>query len=297
MKGVITGVNPATLTPFAKGGRQIDEGAFVRLLQFLIAAGVDGLYVAGTTGEFPLLSLEERKRLAALAVKAAKHQAKVVVQTGCVSTKDTIALTAHARELGADAAGVVTPYYYKCDEASLLAHYGEVARSVPDFPLYVYNIPSFAGNDLKPALLKELRARHDNIVGIKDTTRDLERFQEYLAALSPRKDVIMGTDTLILPSLVLGGVGNVSAVANVIPEVVVSLYRSFKAGKLKEAAKHQASINRLKQILKIGAGLASYKGALPLRGLEFGGERLPHRALERRELLFLKKKMEEAGFL
>lgn len=297
MENVLTGIVPALLTPFTKDGREVDEDALVELIEFLISAGTHGVYVAGTTGEGPLLSLAERKGLAVLAVKASRGRVKVAVQTGCISTTDTLALTVHARELGADAAGIVTPYYYKYDQSSLLAHYGEVARAVPDFPLYVYNIPGYTGNDVTAGLMQELASRHENIVGIKDSTKDLERFLEYVAALSPRLAVIMGTDSFILPAFVFGGPAAITAVGNVFPEVVVALYNAFKAGDQAEAARQQFKVNRIKEILKEGPGLAGYKAALALRKIPFGGARGPHGQMSPEGRERLQRKLEGEGLL
>jgi 4-hydroxy-tetrahydrodipicolinate synthase len=294
---VLSGVVPALLTPFGQGGQGIDEDAFVALVEFVINAGVHGLYVAGTTGEAPLMSLSERKTLASLAVKAAKGRVKVAIQTGCVSTRDTLELTAHAAEIGADAAGIVTPYYYPFDEESLRNHYSQVAAAVGGFPLYLYNIPSRTGNDISPRLVKELANEQGNIVGIKDSSKDLERFMHYVAELSPGISVVMGTDSFILPAFLLGGRAAISAVGNLFPELVVKLYECCRVGDWKEAVKLQYRVHRIKEVLKGTAGLAVYKAALALRGIPSGQARAPQGEVSKEEMIRLEIRLRQEGLI
>ena len=294
MEKVLKGINPAILTPFRDEG--IDEGAFLRLIDFLIKAGVDGLFVGGTTGEGPLLSIEERKRLIELAVKGAGGRVKVAFQAGCPSTKDTISLLLHAREVGADAAAVLAPYYYRYDDEALLTHFVKVAGAVPDLPIYLYNIPMFTGNDIRPRLAKEIAGRCPNIVGLKDTTRDFDRFLEYLSELSPKLSILMGNDSYLLSALLMGGTGAVSAVGNVFPEMLVRIYHLFKEGRVEEAVREQLRVIRVKEILREG-GLAAHKAALALRGIPSGGVRPPQMELTEGQRLNLERRLKEEGFL
>ena len=294
---MLNGIVPALLTPFSQAGKGLDEDAFVALVEFVINAGVHGLYAAGTSGEAPLMSLSERKALACLAVKAAKGRVKVAIQTGCVSTRDTLELTVHASEIGADAAGIVTPYYYPFDEESLQNHYSKVAAAAGGFPLYLYNIPSRTGNDISPSLVKRLADEHGNIVGIKDSSKDLERFMQYVTELSPRISVIMGTDSFILPAFLLGGSAAITAVGNVFPEVVVKLYQCCQAGNWEEAVKQQYRVNKIKEILKGPLWLATYKAALTLRGIPFGRARLPHGEVSKEEMSRLELRLRQEGLI
>lgn len=278
----LKGIIPAMLTPFNEGG-EIDFGLLRTYVDFLIARGVTGLFPTGTNGEGPALKLEERKKIAEVVVEQAKKRVPVIVQTGAISTAETIELTQHAKEIGADAAAVLPPFYFPHDEQALEAHFRTVAEAVPDFPIYLYNIPGNAKNDLKPRLVKRLAEACPNICGLKDSSKDMTRLEDYIDTLGPNFTVIVGTDTLILPALVMGGAGVVSAVANVFPEPCVELYQAYLAGNLSLAREKQYFVNRLRSILKEGPYITPYRYALTIRGLHFMAVRPPFRPLTEKE--------------
>ena len=216
---ILKGVVVPIVTPLKKESQdKIDEVALEKLCNFLISKGVNGLFPCGTTGEGPLLSKKTRKELASLVVKKVEGRIPVVIQTGCIDTKSTIELTKHAKDIGADGAAVVSPYFYRYDFDSLKEHFVTVASSVPEYPIYLYNIPNNANNDITPELLRAIISETDNIVGIKYTHFDLRRIPEYLSYLGENRVFLMGNDKLIYPSYVLGASGSVSAHANVFPE-------------------------------------------------------------------------------
>ncbi|MDK2925377.1 MAG: hypothetical protein PWQ41_1151 [Bacillota bacterium] len=293
------GIIVAMLTPYKEGG-EVNVPALKEYVDFLISRGVHGLFPTGTNGEGPALTLEERKLVIKTVVEQAAGRVPVIAHTGAITTAETIELTRYARAAGAQAAAVVSPYYFPHDEPALEAHFIAVAEAVPDFPLYLYNIPGNAKNDLKPAFVARLRQRAQNIVGIKDSSKDLTRLEEYIAALGPNFTTIVGTDTLILPALVMGAQGVVSAVANVFPEPCVALYRAWEEGSLDEARTLQYHINRIRTVLKAGPYITPYRAALSMRGLPFAGVRPPFRALSASEEENLKKnlrELEEQGIL
>lgn len=277
MEKKFCGVIPALLTPFRDD--RVDTEALKRLVDFLIENGVHGLYPCGTTGEGMLMNSAERKLVAETVVEAAKNRVPVMVHVGAFSTSETVDLALHARSIGADAVGVVAPYFYKVDREGLLRHYKTVADAVSDMPVYIYNLPGNTGNDIPPALAGQIAAACPNVVGIKDSSKDLARLEAYIAQLGPEYQVIVGSDALVLPTLVMGGAGVISAVANVFPEPVVGLYNAFKAGDLKKARELQFKVNKLRDTLKQGPYLAAFKAALSMRGVEFGGSKSPLRAL------------------
>ncbi|BCV24629.1 4-hydroxy-tetrahydrodipicolinate synthase [Gelria sp. Kuro-4] len=286
------GIIVAMLTPYGTGG-EVNLPALREYVDFLIARGVHGLFPTGTNGEGPALTLDERKQVIKTVVEQAAGRVPVIAHTGAITTAETIELTRYAQAAGARAAAVVSPYYFPHDEAALESHFSAVAEAVPGFPLYLYNIPGNAKNDLKPGFVARLRQRARNIVGIKDSSKDLTRLEEYIAALGPGFTTIVGTDTLILPALVMGAAGVVSAVANVFPEPCVALYRAWEKGDLEQARTLQYHINRIRTVLKAGPYITPYRAALAWRGLPFAGVRPPFRTLSASEEENLKQNLRE----
>lgn len=271
------GVIPAVLTPFKNG--KVDTEALTRLVEFMIEEGVHGLYPCGTTGEGMLMNSEERKLVAETVVKAARGRVPVMVHVGTFATADTIDLALHARSIGADAIGVVAPYFYSVDKVGLAEHFKAVANAVPDMPVYIYNIPGNAKNDVTPDVVKKVADACPNVAGVKDSSKDVARLEDYIHTLGPKYEVIVGSDALLLPALVMGGTGVISAVANVFPKEVCAVHEAFKAGDLEKAKELQYKVNQLRDALKDGPYLAAFKAALRLRGIEFGGMKAPLREL------------------
>ena len=281
---ILKGVVVPIVTPLKKGNQdKIDEIAVERLCDFLISKGVNGLFPCGTTGEGPLLSKKTRKELASLVVKKVKGRVPVVIQTGCIETKSTIELTKQARDEGADGAAVVAPYFYRYDFDSLQRHFLTVAKSVPGFPIYLYNIPGNTNNDITPELLRAIISETDNVAGIKYTHFDLRKIPEYLSHLGEDRVFLMGNDELIYPSYLLGASGSVSANANVFPEPFVRLYDALLKRDYVQAGQEQELIRRISHILKRGAHVCYYKTALQFRGIETGDTIFPQRHLSRKE--------------
>jgi len=266
----LEGINPAILTLFNEDN-SVDYEGMKALLDFLMDAKVNGVYVCGTTGEFPLLTLEERKKIAETVVNYVKGKITVYVHIGGITTGDAVELAKHACACGADGIGAVPPYYYSYSEDELLEHFSKIANALPsDFPVYLYNIPQRTGNWIKPSLFVKLAESCPNIVGIKDSSGSLTTVMEYLLAFR-EKDVtiIEGADEQLLSGLSAGCKGSVSGNANVFPEVFVKLWKEFKENKLKEARETQLTIVKISQILKYG-NIPLLKYALKLRGIGNG---------------------------
>lgn len=212
LKGVVVPL----LTPFDEQGR-VDEQALERLVEFLIEAGVHSLNPCGTTGEGLLLDMTERRRVAERTVSAARGRIPVLVQTGAPTTEATIALTRHAREIGAAAANIVSPFYYRYDEAALVQHYVAVADSVPELPIYLYNIPQLTGNALTVTIVTEIARRCPNVIGLKDSSGSLLQIIDMVAVSNNHFQVAIGADGLILSGLSAGVQAAISGNANVFP--------------------------------------------------------------------------------
>lgn len=295
MKLALKGIIPAVLTPFVDD--EVDHKALARYVDWLIGHGVHGLFPVGTNGEGIVLSTTERQAVAQTVVTAAGGRVPVLVHTGAASTRETVELTVHARSIGADGVGVVAPYYFPHDDRCLEAHFAAVAQAVSDFPVFVYNIPGNAKNDIAPKLLAAIAKRCPNVVGIKDSSKDLGRFQDYMSTMGPGFTAIIGTDALVYPSLLMGGAGVVSAVANVCPEHMVKLYDAAMAGRHDEARRLQYFANRLRDALKIGPYVSPYKKALEYRGFPIGGVRRPLREMTAEEAAKMKQALSELGVI
>jgi dihydrodipicolinate synthase/N-acetylneuraminate lyase len=275
MDSPLRGVIPPIFTPFTTGGTKIDLDALVTHADWLLSRGVHGLMPCGTTGEGPLLSGEERMQVTAAVIEVASGRAPVVAHVGAASTVETVALALDAVERGAEALSVVCPYYYRLPPPALVEHFVAVANSVPQSPVYLYNIPQLTGNALSPALAAEIKARAPNVVGIKDSTGELQVMAEYGIIDEGRFQVICGSDGLILSALRQGAVGCVSGNANVFPELVVRLFDSNQQGQGGRAERLQATLDQVRSIMLDGRSIGLMKQMLGQRGLQAGPVRPP----------------------
>lgn len=270
VKGVIV---PA-VTPFKEQGR-IDTAAIKRLVDFLIERGIHGLFPGGTTGEGPLLSISERQQLAEAFVKAADGRVPVIVHTGAITTAATLELTRHAQISGAQAAAMIPPFFYHHSDEALLGHFERIATHVPDFPLYLYNNPSVAGNNISLELATHLVEHCLNIVGMKDSSSSLETLFALSSLRNGDFNTASGNDGQILMGIAMGFDACVSGNANVVPELVVALYHAAAEGNLETARELQRKVDAVRRILEDGADLSLFKGILAQRGLAVGAVRAP----------------------
>ncbi|MCK3779114.1 4-hydroxy-tetrahydrodipicolinate synthase [Ensifer sesbaniae] len=222
LEGAIT----ALITPFRDG--KIDTAGLMSLVEWQIRHGISGLVACGTTGEAPTLSRTERAVVIERCVEVAEGKVPVIAGTGTNSTETTIALTAEAKALGADAALIVAPYYSKPSQEGLYRHFEAVAKAV-DLPVIVYNVPSRTGVDLMPRTLERL-AELPGIIGIKDATGDIGRILSLPAALKSRLHPFSGHDQTALPFNLCGGHGTISVASNVVPRLVVGMHQAIKTG-------------------------------------------------------------------
>lgn len=289
------GVIPAFVTPFGPTG-EVEVEKLQRYLDWLIGRGIHGLFACGTNGEGPAMTVAQRKRVAAASVEVAAGRVPVVVMTGAVSTAETIELTAHAAEIGATGAGIVTPWYFPLDEAAMEAHFAAVAEAVPGLELFLYNIPANAKNEISPALAARLAERYPQVRGLKDSSKGLDNLKAFVAAL-PGRTIIAGTDALLYDGLAAGAKGVVSAVADCFPEAMVAIYEAYMAGRLEEAKQLQAHANKLRDALKMGPYIHPYKLALHWRGIDVGGMRQPLRPCTAEEAQTIRSALEGLGVL
>ncbi len=283
------------LTPLSADGENLDISALEALTEFLIRSGVQGLNTCGTTGEFALLKHTERRQVTEVVVKLAAGRVPVLAHTGAITTAETIALTRHARECGADAASVVTPYYYPLTDQALVDHYVAVSSSVPDFPIFLYNIPQKAGNNLSPAVVAEITRRCPNVVGIKDSSGNLGLLAEDRREVKRRFYTLVGADHLILAAMANGADGSISGYANVFPELFVSLFKALAGGDWNAARAFQDKISIGSSIMGNGMDFSLLKGVLRRRGLDTGPTRRPLMNASEAEIDRCVRAVEEAG--
>ncbi len=217
----------AIVTPFRHG--EVDEEKLRELVEYHISHGTHGIVPCGTTGESATLSYEEHKRVVEIVVDQVKGRIPVIAGSGSNSTAEALELTKFAKEAGADAALVITPYYNKPPQGGLYGHYSYLAREV-DFPIIIYNVPSRTGVDILPQTIARL-AELPQIVGVKEATGSVRRTTEILA-LVDKEDfcILSGDDFIVYPLLCVGAKGVISVVANVAPRMMADLVEAFEAG-------------------------------------------------------------------
>lgn len=265
------GVLPALVTPFRDG--DVDEEAFVRLVERQIAGGVHGLVPVGTTGETATLSHDEHRRVVELCVKTAAGRVPVVAGAGSNSTEEAIELVRHAKTVGADAALVVTPYYNRPSQEGLYAHYRAINDAV-QLPVLVYNVPARTSVDISNDTLARL-ASLPNIVGIKDATGDMARASLQRLMCGEDWTMLSGNDDAALGYLAHGGHGCISVTANVAPEQCAAFYNAALSGDWAGALYHQDQLIRLHKALFADASPSPTKFALAHLGLCAEDVRLP----------------------
>ncbi|MCB9727430.1 MAG: 4-hydroxy-tetrahydrodipicolinate synthase [Deltaproteobacteria bacterium] len=265
------GVMTALATPFAADG-SIDFDAWRALCERQVQAGA-ALVPCGTTGETPTLTHEEDARLIATAVEVAAGRVPVLAGTGSNATRTAIANTRRAAELGADAALVVTPYYNKPPQASLLAHYRAVADE-GGLPVVLYHVPGRTACRMTPDTILRL-AEHPRVVAIKEASADLDLLQEVISGAPPDFGILSGDDAWTLTTLLLGGHGVVSVASNVVPRAMVRLVRAACAGDLGGARALQKRLLPLFRALFVTTNPIPVKRALALGGYMGESVRLP----------------------
>jgi dihydrodipicolinate synthase/N-acetylneuraminate lyase len=230
------------VTPLRDGGHALDEEAVGPLVAFLAAAGIDGVFALGTTGEGLLLSVEERRRVAELFVDACGDDLALILHCGAQTTADTVGLAAHAAKLGVDGVAVVSPPYFQLDEDALIAHFSAAARACAPTPLYLYEFNARVGYSIPPAVIQRLRERAPNLTGMKVSNAPFEAVEPYLLE---GLDIFIGAEALVAEGLARGAAGTVSGLATAFPEVVAALVRDGGGGAAADAAALRDALQRV----------------------------------------------------
>ncbi len=259
----------AIVTPFAGDGA-VDFDSFQRLARHLVENGSDGIVVAGTTGESPTLSDDERIDLFRAAIEAVGSDATVVAGTGTYSTAHSVQLTERAHELGVDAFLVVTPYYNKPPQRGIVAHFEAIAH-VSDKPIIAYNIPARVVINIEPETITRL-AEIETVRAVKQANGDLDEARHIVAT---GLDLYAGDDILIQPFLELGGVGGICVHTHVVGPQVAEQAKAMQAGDTERAREIDRDLAAAYDLLQVASNPIAIKAALNLLGHDVGGHRLP----------------------
>ncbi len=253
----------ALITPFKNGS--VDEESFRKIVNWQIEEGTEALVPCGTTGESPTLSHEEHRRVVEICIEETAGRVPVIAGTGSNSTAECIELTRHAKDAGADAALIVTPYYNKPTQAGLHAHYKAVNDAV-DIPIIIYNIPPRSVIDMTVETMAEL-AKLPNIRGVKDATSDLNR--PILTALAAGPDFIQlsGEDGTAVPFLAAGGQGCISVTANIAPRQCYEMQRAWRDGDITRTLAMQSRLMPVHSALFCESSPGPVKYAAELLGI------------------------------
>ncbi len=291
----IRGIIPPVATPM-QANEDLDLPRFRWFLDHLIQKGVHGLFVLGTNSEFYALDEHEKQEIIATAVEHVGKRVPVFAGTGAETSREAVRLTKMAEREGADGVSVITPYFISPTQPEVFDHYRRIAECT-SLPVILYNNPSTCGG-LKIDVNTVARlAQVPNIVGIKDSSGDLQNTNEYVRVVPLRFSVMQGRDTLIYPSLIFGARGAVPASANVAPELAVEIFEAFERGDHETAKSAQLRLNPIRLSLNLGTAPGGVKAALDLLGMSLGPSRAPIAPLSPDKKEKMRAALEQAGLL
>ena len=282
----------AVVTPFRRDGA-VDFERFRELAEHLVESGSDALVVAGTTGESPTLSDDERLELFRVAVDTLRGRGTVVAGTGTYSTAHSVHLTREAHELGVDGFLVVTPYYNKPPARGVVEHFRAIA-DVSDRPIVVYNIPGRVVINLEPDTIVEL-ADIPTVRAVKQANDDLAQARRIVG--ETELDLYAGDDNLIFPFLGIGGIGGVCVHTHVVGPRVKAMIRAFREGDAETARQIDEELEPVYELLKVQTNPIAIKAALNLLGHDVGGLRLPLVEANEGEIARVRDCLERLGLL
>ena len=291
----IHGIIPPVATPM-QANEDLDLPRLRWFLDHLIDADVHGVFVLGTNSEFYALDECEKQEVIATTVEHVRGRVPVFAGTGAESTREAVRLTKMAEKEGVDGVSVITPYFVMPSQQEIHDHYRRIAEHT-SLPVILYNNPSTCGG-LKIDVDTVARlAEIPNILGIKDSSGDLQNTNEYLRVVPDRFAVMQGRDTLIFPSLLFGARGAVPATANIAPAILVEIYEAFRRGDLEASKAAQLRLNPIRLSLTFGTAPGGVKAALTLLGRSIGPSRSPVAPLSAEKLQKMKAALQQAKML
>jgi len=292
---MLRGILSALITPFDTN-ENIDEKGIETLLNWQIDKGINGVFIVSSTGESWALSFAEKVRLFQLAVAVVKKRIPVIAGVGVPSTREAIHLAEAAQKAGADYLCAVPPSFIRPTQDELLTHYSALAQAT-SLPFILYNIPMLAGNILGTPAVRTLAERFPQVVGMKDSSGDLNLLNELILQRRQNFTVMTGIDTFVLPGLLVGSQGAILGSANVCPELALEVVRLFDAGRLQEAWAVQNRLTRFWLAMSLGSFPAPVKAAVDLLGLPAGAPRRPIAPLGKEQREALRHELQAMGVL
>ncbi len=263
----------AMVTPFKEDG-SVNYDVAEKLAVHLAQNGTDTFIVCGTTGESPSMTWDEEYQLFKCVLQAVSGKAKVIAGCGSNSTKEAVAATQEAAKMGVHGSLQVVPYYNKPPQAGLYRHFQAIAEAVPELPLLLYNVPGRTGQNLQPQTVARL-AEIDNIIGIKESTGNIDQASQMRRLTPPEFQIYSGDDYMTLPLLSIGANGIVSVASHLVGLQLQQMIQAFKDGKVQAATDIHLKLFPLFKVLFATANPIPVKAALNLQGWDVGSTRLP----------------------
>ena len=288
---MFTGSITALITPFKDGA--VDESAFQEFIEWQIAEGTHAVVPCGTTGESPVLSHDEHKRVIELCIEVAKEKIPVIAGTGSNSTEEAIDFTKHAAKAGADAALVVVPYYNKPTQGGMIAHFRAVA-DCSDLPIIIYNVPGRTVADMSVETMAVL-AEHPNIVGVKDATGDLARPLASRIEIGREFCLLSGDDDTAVAYLAQGGFGCISVCSNVAPRLNAEMHDAWRNDRFDDVWRIRDILYPLNAALFCEPNPAPVKFACSMLGKCLPDARLPMVPLSTKSMARVEEAMSDVG--
>ena len=270
---MIEGIIPALITPFSPTTHELNLDGLRSNIEALIAAGVHGIVPCGSTGESATLSFEEHEQVIEATVDCVNGRVPVIAGTGSNNTKEALRLTNSAKDCGADAVLVISPYYNKPNRSGLIKHFTAIADC--DIPVVLYNVPGRTGQNVLPDVVAEL-AKHPSIIAIKEACGDIAQISDvFEATLDEDFIVLSGDDAMTLPIMALGGSGVISVAANIVPKQMVALYTALKNDDYTAAREIHYTLSPIFSAMFIESNPVPVKYAVGRLGYAAGPVRLP----------------------
>ena len=282
----------AMITPFTEDGK-IDRAGVEKLINFHIENDTDAILLAGTTGESATLTHDEHKELIQMGVEISRGRIPIIAGTGSNSTAEALDLTRAAKDAGADAALLITPYYNKPTQKGMYLHFKKIAEEV-DIPIILYNVPSRTGINLLPDTVARL-SEIPNIVAVKEASGNLGQMVQIVSKVKEGFKLMSGDDQLLLPILSIGGTGVISVVANIIPKDMAQMIKEWEAGNIEKTREMYYKMYPLAQAMFYETNPIPVKTAAGLLGLPTGPLRLPLAPMDESNLERMKQAMKNYG--
>lgn len=287
---MVKGAISALVLPFKDG--HIDEEAYREFIEWQIEQGIDGLVPCGTTGESATLTHDEHEQAIKICIDQVKKRVPVIAGCGSNNTVEAIRLTQFAKDAGADAALLISPYYNKPTQEGIFLHYSAINKAV-SFPFFVYNVPGRTGSNISADTMARMYHNIPDMLGVKEATGNLVQISNMLEKTDDKFILLSGDDSTVLPSLALGAKGTISVTSNVLPKAVHELCEAWFAGDVQRARRLHYYLEPLNRAMFVETNPIPVKTALALMGKMTNELRLPLCNMQEPTFNLLKKTMQD----